>query len=87
MIAEHDLIVLESAGQPASECEVCGSEIGGGQGLTVRSGDRTLRFKCPGCLARYRADPDQFFSGSATPCCSGEHGITSPASEWSCDRA
>lgn len=87
MNARYDLIVLESAGQPASDCAVCGSEIDGGQGLTVRCGDQTLRFTCPGCLARYRADPDQFFSGSAAPCCSGAHAITSPASEWTCDRA
>ncbi|MFP5343934.1 MAG: hypothetical protein ACLGIJ_13600 [Candidatus Limnocylindria bacterium] len=87
MIAERDLVVVDSAGQPASECAVCGSEIEAGQGVTVRSGQRTLRFKCPACLARYRADPDQFFSGGAASCCSGEHAAASPASEWCCDRA
>lgn len=87
MIAERDLVVLESAGQPASECEVCGSEIAAGQGLTVRSGDRTMRFSCPGCLARYRADPSQFFAGTEAACCHGQHAAASPASEWSCDRA
>lgn len=87
MIAERDLVVLESAGQPASECEVCGSEIEAGQGLTIRSGDRTIRFSCPGCLTRYRADPGQFFAGTETACCGGQHRTTSPASEWSCDRA
>lgn len=87
MIAERDLVVLESAGQPASECEVCGSEIAAGQGLTVRSGDLTMRFSCPGCLARYRADPTRFFTGSETACCDGSHPATSPASEWPCDRA
>lgn len=87
MIAERDLVVLESAGQPASECEVCGSEIEAGQGLTVRSGDRTLRFKCPVCLARYQSDPDQFFAGSAAPCCSAEPAAAPLASEWCCDRA
>lgn len=87
MIAERDLEVLESAGQPASECEVCGSEIAAGQGLTVRSGDRTMRFSCPSCLARYRADPSRFFAGTQAACCAGRHAATSPASEWSCDRA
>lgn len=87
MIAERDLVVLESDGQPSSECEVCGSEIAAGDGLTVRSGDRTMRFSCPGCLARYRADPSQFFAATGTACCDGQHMATSPASEWSCDRA
>ncbi|MGK2849377.1 MAG: hypothetical protein ACSLFN_00460 [Candidatus Limnocylindrales bacterium] len=87
MIAPRDLVVIASAGQPVADCEVCGSEIAAGHGLTVRSGDRTLRFSCLGCLARYRADPSQFFSGSVGACCHGEHSAISPASEWSCDRA
>lgn len=85
MIPVLDLVVVDSAGQPAADCDVCGSEIETGQGLTARFGGRTLRFKCAGCMARFRADPKQFLSGHGTACCSGGHG-GSPESEWSCDR-
>ena len=86
MIPALELVVVDSAGQPATDCDVCGSEIEAGNGLTARSGGRTLRFKCAGCLARFRADPKQFLSGRGTACCHGEH-VGSAESEWSCDRA
>ena len=67
MIPALELVVVDSAGQPATDCDVCGSEIEAGKGLTARSGGRTLRFKCAGCLARFRADPKQFLSGRGLP--------------------
>ena len=86
MIAGLDVVVVDSAGQPAADCDVCGSEIEAEGGLTVRHGGRTMRFKCHGCLARPRADLKRILSGSGAAWCNGKHGA-SPASEWSGDRA
>ncbi len=38
MIAGLDVVVMDSAGQPAADCDVCGSEIEAEGGLTVRLG-------------------------------------------------
>jgi hypothetical protein len=76
--------IVDSTYEPAARCVVCATEIGPGEGLTVRYGVRTLRFKCPGCLERFRVDPLRYLAGHASDCC---HGATaaSPSSEWACD--
>lgn len=66
------IAVGTSTSEPAARCVVCGSEIATGEGLTARYGERTLRFKCPGCLARFESDPERYLAGDAGGCC-GEH--------------
>lgn len=83
MIAVIALDVLDSTYQPAARCVVCGNDIGAGEGVTARYGDRTLRFKCPGCLARFRSDPDRFLADHQAGCCSDGDAGCSPQSEWS----
>ena len=51
------IVIRNSAREPAAHCVVCGNDIAAGEGLTARYGERTLRFKCPGCLVRFEADP------------------------------
>ena len=77
-----EVTVLDSSGQPAATCLVCGNDIPAGEGVTATYGDRLLRFKCPGCFSRFRADPEPFLSGHVAGCCGGAHDH-SPASEWS----
>lgn len=86
MEATAPLIVLvDSRLEPAARCAVCGDHVAAGAGLTARYGGRTLRFKCPGCLERFRADPGRFLEGHARGCCQGAGHGASPASEWRCD--
>ena len=84
MAIAPELILVDSRNEPAGSCVVCGNDIPSGEGVTARYGDRTLRFKCPGCCARYAADPDRYLSGQQQSCCDGKHDH-SPASEWRCD--
>lgn len=64
-----DTGLIELLELPAAECVVCGKPIAAGEGLAVRHGERLLRFKCPGCYARFEADPAQFLAGGSTGCC------------------
>lgn len=76
--------VRDSQLEPSAVCIVCGGDIPAGEGLTARHGDRILRFKCSGCLSRFRADPDRYLDGHDAGCCE-EAPESSPASEWRCD--
>ncbi len=84
MTIGSELIVVDSQYQPAGRCLVCGNEIEAGQGVTARYEGRTLRFKCPGCFARFEADPHRYLVAHELECCKEEHG-RSPASEWRFD--
>lgn len=75
-----DLVVLDSRDQAAAPCLVCGNDILAGEGVTATYGDRTLRFKCPGCLSRFEADPERYLAGAVAGCCKEGH-HHSPASE------
>lgn len=66
-----DLTVVDSSAQPAAECVVCGKPIAAGEGVTARYGERTLRFKCGGCYARFAADPEPYLLGMRPACCGG----------------
>lgn len=81
MVIATELVVLESSGQAAGECLVCGNDIAVGEGVTASYQGRILRFKCPGCFTRFQADPEPFLAGHAGGCCGGAHDH-SPASEW-----
>lgn len=78
------IVVRDSRLEPSATCIVCGGDIPAGEGLTARHGDRILRFKCPGCLSRFRADPDRYLDAHEAGCCA-EAPESSPASEWRCD--
>jgi hypothetical protein len=67
------IVIRSSAFEPAAHCVVCGNDILAGEGLTARYGERILRFKCPGCLARFEADPERYLAGDVGGCCGGEH--------------
>ena len=85
MMDTNGLVVLrDSRLEPPAVCIVCGGDIPAGEGLTARHGYRILRFKCSGCLSRFRADPDRYLDGHETGCCE-EAPENSPASEWRCD--
>jgi YHS domain-containing protein len=84
MAVAAKLVVVDSRYQPPARCLVCGNDIDEGQGVTAEYQGRTLRFKCPGCYARFETDPDRYLAGHEPACCSEEHG-GSPASEWRCD--
>lgn len=84
MAIAPELIVVDSRDEPAASCVVCGNDIPAGEGVTALYGDRTLRFKCPGCYTRFEADPERFLAGRQQSCCGGNHDH-SPASEWQCD--
>jgi hypothetical protein len=79
------IIVRDSRLEPSARCVVCGNDIPAGEGLTARYGERTLRFKCPGCLSRFTADPERYLAGHEAGCCR-EAPESSPPSEWGCDR-
>ena len=81
---DSDFAAIDSTYEPAARCVVCASEIGAGEGLTVRYGVRSLRLKCPGCLERFQADPVRYLAGHAIDCCHAAHDA-SPSSEWVCD--
>lgn len=78
------IIVQDAQRQGQANCLVCGNDIPAGEGLTARYGERTLRFKCSGCLARFEAAPEQYLAGHEASCCKGQDS-SSPASEWTCD--
>jgi hypothetical protein len=84
MAVVSDLRIVDSDYQAAARCLVCGNGIDAGEGVTALLGDRILRFKCPGCLTRFEADPERYLAGHEAGCCGDEH-ATSPASEWRCD--
>ena len=48
-------------------------------------GERILRFKCPGCAARFEADPKRYLAGHEAGYCGHGADEASPASEWRCD--
>ena len=84
MAIAPELIVVDSRDESAASCVVCGNEILAGEGVTARYRGRTLRFKCPGCYARFQSDPERYLAGQPQACCDGTHDH-SPASEWRCD--
>ena len=84
MAIATELVVVESSGQPAASCVVCGNVVDAGEGVTATYQGRTLRFKCPGCYGRFQVNPERFLAGEQRKCCNGEHDH-SPASEWRCD--
>jgi hypothetical protein len=75
--------LVTSDNEPAARCLVCGNDVPAGDGITVRSGDETLRFRCLGCLARFEADPERYLSEHATDGCRMVDAECSPMSEWS----
>ena len=81
MVSQRALVVLDSADQLAAACTVCGNEVPAGEGVTASFGGQVLRFRCPGCFARFQADPDRYLSGQGGGCCGGAHDH-SPVSEW-----
>ncbi len=84
MAIARELIVVDSRREPAASCVVCGNDVLAGEGVTARYQGRMLRFKCPGCCARFEADPQRYLAGRHQSCCDGQHDH-SPASEWRCD--
>lgn len=73
MTVVRELVVLANPDQGSATCLVCGNEIPAGAGVTARYGDRILRFKCPGCVTRFEADPERYLAGNVSGCCGGEH--------------
>ena len=65
---------METVDSAPAACLVCGNEIASGAGVTARYGNRILRFKCPGCLARFRANPDRYLTSGPTSCCEQDDG-------------
>lgn len=81
MTVHRDLVVLDSSDQPLAACTVCGNAVPAGEGVTASLDGHVLRFRCPGCFARFQADPDRYLTGPRGGCCGGAHDH-SPASEW-----
>ena len=73
-MSDPSLLVMETVDPASAACVVCGNEIAPGAGITARYGDRILRFKCPGCLARFRANPDRYLTCGPTSCCEQDDG-------------
>lgn len=84
MSASAELVVVDSRHAPADRCVVCGNDIAAGEGITATYRDRALRFKCPGCLNRFQADPERDLADHAGGCCRSNAAPGSPHSEWSC---
>jgi YHS domain-containing protein len=84
MAVAQELIVVDSRYQAEAQCVVCGNAVPAGEGVPAQYQGRTLRFKCPGCYARFEADPDRYLAGHEAECCKEAH-EGSPASEWQCD--
>ena len=84
MNSPSSIVIRDSRLEPSARCLVCGNDIPAGEGLTARYGERTLRFKCPGCLTRFETDPERYLAGHEAGCCQDEQ-ESSPASEWRCD--
>ncbi len=79
--AREDLVLIDSAAQPAGACAACGQSIGAGEGLTALYGGRLLRFRCSGCLTSFRREPGRYVA-TLDYCCSTDACAASPASEW-----
>jgi hypothetical protein len=77
----EDLVLINSASQPAGACAACGQPIGAGEGITALYGGRLLRFRCSGCLASFLREPGSYVAASDF-CCSADSCQESPASEW-----
>ena len=75
------LVLIDSSHQPAGACASCGQPIGAGEGITVLSGGRLLRFRCSGCLASFCREPERY-AAAEDYCCSTDTCHESPASEW-----
>ena len=84
MAVVSDLMIIPSDYQDPARCLVCGSGVDAGEGVTALFGGRILRFKCPGCLTRFEADPERYLVDHEPACCQDEH-PNSPPSEWRCD--
>ena len=65
-----EITVVDSIGQPAAPCVVCGGLLPAGCGITARFRTRTLRFRCQGCLGRFVEDPERFLAGHTEACSS-----------------
>lgn len=85
MAGPLSLVVLDPGHGGPARCLVCGSDIPAGEGLTVRLGDRTLRFKCPTCLKRFEADPDRYLTRGPDGCCQDDGRGGPPASARASD--
>ncbi len=81
LAVREDLVVIDSTAQPAGTCAACGQSIGVGEGVTALYGGRLLRFRCSGCLASFRLEPNRYIS-ALDYCCSSDRCQESPASEW-----
>lgn len=79
------IITADPRLQVEASCLVCGNDIPTGEGLTATYGERTLRFKCPDCLARFETAPGRHLADSGTSCCKARH-PSLPMSDWTCDR-
>lgn len=84
MNSHASIVIRNSRLEPTARCLVCGNDIPAGEGLTARYEDRSLRFKCPGCLSRFEAEPERYLAGHEAGCCKDEP-ESSPPSEWRCD--
>ena len=84
MNSPASIVIRNSRLESSATCLVCGNDIPAGEGLTARYGERTLRFKCAGCLNRFEADPERYLAGHEAGCCKDEQ-ESSPPSEWRCD--
>lgn len=82
MAIASDVIVVDSRLEPAARCLVCGNDVPTGEGMTAVYAGMRLRFRCPGCLTRFQADPDRYLAGHPEGCCRDEE-CASPISEWS----
>ena len=71
-VSRPELVVVDASPQGPATCVVCGKEIAPGSGVTARFDGQILRFKCPGCLSRFAADPARYLSGGPAACCEGE---------------
>ena len=79
-LADGQLSVVDSSDQPAAACVVCGNDISAGESVTAHYRGRTLRFKCPGCYARFEADPEPYLGGHQAVAATGITTIRLPAS-------
>lgn len=84
-IIPSSIVIRNSRLESAATCLVCGDGVPAGEGLTARYGDRTLRFKCPGCLSRFVSAPERYLADHEASCCKDDD-ASSPASERTCDR-
>lgn len=82
MEALAGLIFVDSGRMPATSCLVCDNEVPAGEGITAVLGGRTLRFKCPGCVTRFEADPERYLAGQTTGCCKDGHADAPVISDW-----